>query len=141
LEKVPLSALSEFYIIRRGKVSAIIKIPTDGIPAEDRDNAIYSAIIGDRRGFLRYVSFLLTDNYAETSLEEQMLCIESENEASASASFAGVYEQLLRTAAENPERLAAVENMMNRLNPEIVDERFRTLIRACQSAAKQVKHK
>jgi hypothetical protein len=140
-EKIPLSALSEFYIIRRGKVSTIIKIPTDGIPAEDRDNAIYSAIIGDRRGFLRYVSFLLADNYAETSLEEQMLGVESENKASASASFAGVYEQLLRTAAENPERLAAVENMMNRLNPEIVDERFRTLISACQSAAKQVKHK
>jgi hypothetical protein len=140
-EKVQLTALSEFYIIRRGNVSAIIKIPTDGIPEEARDNAIYSAIIGDRRGFLRYVSFLLTDNYAETSLEEQMIGIESVNEVSASASFAGVYEQLLRTAAENPERLAAVENMMNRLNPEIVDERFRTLISACQSAAKQVKHK
>jgi len=140
-EKVQLTALSEFYIIRRGNVSAIIKIPTDGIPEEARDNAIYSAIIGDRRGFLRYVSFLLTDNYAETSLEEQMIGIAGENEVSASASFAGVYEQLLRTAAENPERLAAVENMMNRLNPEIVDERFRALISACQSAAKQVKRK
>lgn len=82
----------------------------------------------------RYVSFLLSDNYAETSLEEQMLGMESANEASASAAVAGVYEQLLRTAAENPERLAAVENMMSRLNPEIVDERFRVLISTCRSA-------
>ena len=136
-----MAALSEFYIVRRGNVSAIIKIPTVGIPAEERNNAIYSAIIGDRRGFFRYVSFLLSDNYAETSLEEQMLGMESANEASASAAVAGVYEQLLRTAAENPERLAAVENMMSRLNPEIVDERFRVLISTCRSAAKQVKRK
>lgn len=72
-EKVSLTALSEFYIVRRGNVSTIIKIPTVGIPAEERDNAIYSTIIGDRRGFFRYVSFLLSDNYAETSLEEQKL--------------------------------------------------------------------
>ena len=70
-----------------------------------------------------------------------MLGMESANEASASAAVAGVYEQLLRTAAENPERLAAVENMMSRLNPEIVDERFRVLISTCRSAAKQVKRK
>ena len=140
-EKVSLASLSEFYIVRRGNVSAIIKIPTVGIPAEERDSAIYSTIIGDRRGFFKYVSFLLSDNYAETSLEEQMLGMESANEASASAAVAGVYEQLLRTAAENPERLAAVENMMSRLNPEIVDERFRVLISTCRSAAKQVKRK
>lgn len=140
-ENVPLNALSEFYILRREEASSIIKIPTVGIPMEDRDNAIYNAIIGDRRGFLRYVSFLLSDNYAETSFEEQTLGIANENAASASSSFVGLYEKLLRTAAENPERIAAVENMMSRLNHEIVDERFRGLVSACQSAAKQVKRK
>lgn len=141
-EQILLKELSEFYIIRRGTAYALVKVETAGIPTEERDNAIYNEVVGSKSGFLAYVAFLLADNYTEASLEQhdlQTLLEQAGGDASAPVP-AALYERLLRTAAEQPERLDAVVRVMEKLDPELVDPVFRDLIGTFRSAVGRRKH-
>ncbi len=134
-----LKELSELYVIRRGEYYCLVKLPTDGIPTEERDKAIYNDIIGSKSGFLAYVAFLLSDSYAEASVEQQgimdLLCDKANSQDAVIPS--ALYERLLRTAAYYPERLGAVESIMQKLDPELVDERFRELVDTFRKAVRR----
>ena len=136
-EGVPLTALSEFYVVRRGAHSAILKVPTAGIPIGERDNEIYNAIIGNRAGFFRYISFLLADDSGEVQAQELLSQDGAADSCGSGAYLPGVYERLLRAAAEHPERLCDVEELTRRLTPDIVEDSFRKLLSVCRRAAEQ----
>ena len=133
-----LRELCELYVIRRGNQYCIAKIPTEGIP-EDRDSAIYNAVIGSKSGFLAYVAFLLADNYTEAGIEQQELMKRLAIGADTTETVipSALYERLLRTAAFYPKRLDEVEKIMERVSPELVDDSFRTLIRTFREAVKR----
>lgn len=133
-----LRELCELYVIRRGNQYCIAKIPTEGIP-EDRDSAIYNAVIGSKSGFLAYVAFLLADNYTEAGIEQQELMKRLAIGADTTETVipSALYERLLRTAAFYPKRLDEVEKIMERVSPELVDDSFRMLIRTFREAVKR----
>jgi hypothetical protein len=137
-----LKELSELYVIRRGALYAVVKIHTDGLPYADRDNAIYNSIISSKSRFLAFVAFLLADNYSEASLEQrsfmESLRLGSENTGSIPA---GLYERMLRTAAIDPRRLDDIENVMSKLDPEIVTDDFRQIVKVFREAAKKEKRR
>ena len=133
-----LRELCELYVIRRGNQYCIAKIPTEGIP-EDRDSAIYNAVIGSKSGFLAYVAFLLADNYTEAGIEQQELMERLVIGADTTETVipSALYERLLRTAAFYPKRLDEVEKIMERVSPELVDDSFRALIRTFREVVKR----
>lgn len=142
LPELLLKELSEFYIIRRGDSCAVVKIRTEGIPSEERDNAIFNAVIGTKSGFLAFVAFMLADNYSEASMEQQhFMNVLQRGEACADTVPAALYERLLRTAADNPKKLDDIESVMMRLEPHIVTDDFRKLVDTFRVAVKKVKHK
>ncbi|MDO4960824.1 MAG: hypothetical protein Q4E57_03065 [Eubacteriales bacterium] len=140
---ITLKELSEFYAIRRGDKSCIVKLRTDNIPEEDRDNAIYNAVIGNRSGFLAYILFMLSENYAEgiLGMEEFRKILEYSEKKGERVISPAIYEKLLRAAAYTPDKLDSVEEMMERLNPEVVDDEFRSLIKTFKKAADTGKKK
>ena len=134
-----LKELSELYVIRRGDFYCLVKIPTEGIPSEDRDKAIYNDLIGSKSGFLAYVAFLLTDDYAEAGIEQQGVLdiLQGKIEGQDTVIPSALYECLLRTAAYSPQRLDAVESIMQKIDPELVDDKFRDLVATFRKAVRR----
>lgn len=134
-----LKELSELYVIRRGDFYSLVKISTEGIPSEERDNAIYNDVIGSKSGFLAYVAFLLTDNFAAASIEQQgiMDMLQGKVMCQDTVIPSALYERLLRTAAYYPQRLDAVESIMQKIDPELVDDKFRDLVETFRKAVRR----
>ena len=135
-EGLLLRELSEFYIVWCGEERAVLKITTEGIP-EERDQAIYSSIIGSKQGFLAYVSFLLADDYVETGLEQhdlQAMLRRGDPQSAGNDPSAALYERLLQAAVYQPQKLAAVESLMAKIDPALVTDDFRALLALFQKA-------
>ncbi|HAG11461.1 MAG TPA: hypothetical protein DCK76_08810 [Desulfotomaculum sp.] len=124
-----LLELGEFYIVEarigEDKLRRVIKIRTEGIPAE-RDSMVLRSIIKDRNTFLRYIAFLLSDDYLLAALEQA-----EQKAASAKGWYLHgsdipvLYENMLRAAARSPEKLQEVKAIIQRLNDqEIVPPEF-----------------
>lgn len=136
-----LKELSEFYIVKRGEVCALVKLPTDGIPLDERDNAIYKSIINSKNAFLAYVTFMLADDYLEAAMEQkdfitEMLQPESSLEQTAMPS--ALYERMLKAVADQPAKFLDIENIMSKLDPAIVTDDFKVLFAAFYDVAKKV---
>ncbi len=128
--------LSEFYVIGRGGAYCVAKIPTKNIPKE-RDDAIFKDIIKGKNGFLAYMLFLLSDDYAAASMEmgEFQKILDMADGKSGYKISPAIYEKLLRTAAFEPKKLDAVVDVMKRLDKESVDDNFRQIVSMFKQAA------
>lgn len=123
--------LTEFYQLQvMGKngtvVSRIIMIPTSGFP-EDRESAVVNSVVKDKRSFVEYVAFVLGEDYLLTMLEDKNL---------QKSGFAGaeiqrmpaLYEKMLKTALEEPERLKEIDYLLKMItDKEIIPDEFREL--------------
>ncbi|WP_423798193.1 phospholipase D family protein [Neobacillus sp. SAB-20_R2A] len=144
IENLSLLELGEFYKIRAEmdgeKVERIIKIPTEGIP-EERDQEIFRSIIKDPYTFLKYVSFLLADDFLLSTLEQmdkKRLGTGAWN--TGMGDYPVVYENMLKAASRTPEKLGDVKNVMNMINKEdIVPPEFQSLYETFVRAVKKVK--
>ncbi|MEH7379116.1 phospholipase D family protein [Bacillus sp. JJ1533] len=127
-----LVELGEFYrvkaVIEDAQIERIIKIDTEGIPAE-RDSEIYKSIIRDPATFLRYVAFLLADDFLLAALE-QFERSKKGNIVWDSAYLDGpiLYENMLKTVSRSPDKLNDVEYVMDIIrDEEIIPEDFEKL--------------
>jgi hypothetical protein len=138
-EHMLLKELSELYVIRRDGFYCLVKLPTDGIPIEERDRAIYNDVISSKSGFLSYVAFLLADDYSEAGLEQHDLLetMRGSSELKSNPIASALYERLLRTAVYYPDRLDAVEGIMQKVDPDLVDDEFRSLITTFKKAVRR----
>jgi len=136
-----LRELSEFYILTIQDKHIVIKLPTKGIPT-DRDNAVYKSIIDSKGKFLSYVSFMLSENYetgildAEENLRILQEAAQGDNNQPCAA---GVYEKMLRVLHQNPSRLAALSDVIKRLEPDIVGNEFMAMYHQFELAARRLK--
>ena len=139
-----LLELGEFYIVTAGigedSLARVIKIRTKGIPAE-RDGMVFKSIIKDQNAFLRYVAFLLSDDYLLAALEQ------AEQKAASTKGWhlhgydmPVLYENMLRAAAKSPEKLREVDEIIQRLNDqEIVPPEFEKLYTTFLKASRRIK--
>ena len=115
-ENLTAVQLSEFYKITvsdgNSSLSRIILIPTDGLP-EERDKMIVSSVVKDKNCFYQYVSFLLGDSLAMGGGE---IFEESSNTSSAlnhtTTILPALYEKMLKTAVEEPEKFDEIEYLL-----------------------------
>ena len=129
-EKMDLLQLSEFYEIRvsigETSISRIIMIPTTGFP-EDREKAVVNSIVNDRRSFVEYVSFVLGDNYLMSLIEEQKIGESGFMNKSAGV-IPALYEKMLKTSLDEPERLKEIGYILNMVtDKDIIPDEFRTV--------------
>lgn len=127
--------LSEFFIIsgieENGRhLKKIIKIPTTGIPTQERDRAIYKSIVR-KNDFYAFIGMMLTD-YPLSYIAGIKTKKETENgtaEPVDKTEYYGLYESLLRTAASEPDKIKKIKRVTDNLDKDVVPEEFRKLIR------------
>ena len=144
IENLKLIQLGQFYKICAKKegveVQRIIKIRTEGIP-EYRDSEVFKSIISDKQTFLKYVAFLLSDDFLLSAIEE----MEQKKNKSGKWQLTALelpilYENMLKAASRSPGKLNDIENILKIIqDKDIVPEEFNSLYRTFVSAAKKVK--
>lgn len=141
LEKLTITQISEFYVIKIGDKEVVVKINTKNIP-KDRDDKIYQSIIKSKEDFYAYVSFLLGDSYAESAYELREY-IESrrlsDGKLKSNDNAVIIYEKMLQIIMDNPKKLKDIEAVMKRLDKDIVPEDFKNMYNTFILAAKKVK--
>lgn len=133
--------LSEFYIVSSQvwdgvRHEAIIRIATDGMP-NDRDTAIYKSIIKNKHDFVRFLELMLTFSPIQYISKEQ---IEKDSDAEGNSSDAQrapqIYEQMLRTAATNPNQIYQIGEIIDKLGSDTVPQEFRVIFKQFENAIK-----
>lgn len=137
-----LSMLTEFYVIQTGDLHRVIKIPTTGMP-EERDTAIFRSIINTKAKFINYLSFMLTDDIEQYIVETQLL--EKENDSDKASSLeqqicTSLYEDMVRKAYTHPERIAAIRQLIDKAEENVLPKNFKKMYETFEDALKQIKH-
>ena len=138
-----LTQLSEFYKISVSDgsqtVSRVIMIPTENMP-DDREKAVVSSVVNDKKCFYRYIAFLLGDNLVVSALESMDM---NGSESSASQNhnkpvqLPALYEKMLHTAATNPERFKEIEYLIRSISSDgVIPEGFEQLYNTFKKAVK-----
>ena len=137
-----LSLLTEFYVTSIDKLRRVIKLPTEGMPTEERDNAIFRSFINTKGKFIKYLAFMLTDDVEQYMLESQQL----EKELSIDHATAmeqqlstSLYEDMVRMAYTNPERIASIRQIVEKADKDVVPEHFMEMYQTFENALKQIK--
>lgn len=128
-ENLNLLQLSEFYKIvvfdGENTVSRVIIIPTTGLP-EDRDKAVVSSVVKDKNCFYQYISFLLGENFT-MGASELFVAQNKENSAlhSTHTVMPALYEKMLQTAGNDPQKFNEIEYLMKAVAKDgVVPEYF-----------------
>jgi hypothetical protein len=141
-DNMQLRELSEFFILKIEDKCVITKIELNNMP-EERDQAIYSSIIKNKSGFMAYVSFMLSDNYAESSFEQSEMArklLDSDNPKPAAIPPA-LYESMLKCVVSNPRRLLAINNLIEKLDEELrreIEEDFAIMYKPFKEIAEKM---
>lgn len=127
-EDMDVLQLSEFYKIKASigqtSISRIIMIPTTGFP-EERESAVVNSVVKDRRSFVEYISFVLGDDYLISMLEDNELG-ESGFFKQSTDAMPALYEKMLATALNAPERLKEIDYILKMISGnEIIPDEFR----------------
>ena len=122
--------LSEFYEItaRSGDdtIRRIIMIPTSGFP-DDRESAAVNSVVKDRASFVEYIAFVLGDDYVASMLEGKQMG-ESGFFANSSDAMPALYEKMLKTSVEEPERIKDIGYVLKMVtDKDIIPDEFREL--------------
>lgn len=122
--------VSEFYMVRVTSgdmtIDRIIMVPTTGIP-EERENAVVNSVVKDKRTFVEYVAFVLGDSYLLSLMEERSLASSGSWNAG-HESLPALYEKMLKTALEEPEKIGEIGYLLQMITKEdIVPDEFREL--------------
>ena len=128
--RVEILQLSEFYEItaRSGDdtIRRIIMIPTSGFP-DDRESAAVNSVVKDRASFVEYIAFVLGDDYVASMLEGKQMG-ESGFFANSSDAMPALYEKMLKTSVEGPERIKDIGYVLKMVtDKDIIPDEFREL--------------
>lgn len=141
-EKMELDMLTEFYVLAVGDIKRVIKIDTTGMPTEERDSAIFRSIINTKEKFISYLAFMLTDDAEQYVLESQQMEKElAEMTASTKEQDISVslYEDMVRMAYTDPDRLAAIRSIIAKADTSVIPEHFSELYTSFENAIKQIR--
>lgn len=142
IKGIPGLYLSEFYIleIKIGDLckSVLCKVPTKNMPNE-RDRWIYKDMINSREKFMNYISLMLTD---EPSLllsnDEFVRTMNGSKPSQNSFTHVEIYEQLLRIAISNPQRLLDINKLVMQLETDVIPKEFIQMLTQFQKTIKKL---
>lgn len=135
-----LRELSEWFKVTAKisgqELSRVVKIPTTGIP-DDRDSAVFSDIIREDNTFLTYVAFLLSDDYLAAFLESLKKSKNDFRFLNMNYDAPILYERMLKTAANSPDTLREVREIIQLMSNNIVPQDFIKLYEQFEKAVKK----
>lgn len=140
-EKLTVTQLSEFYVlsITAGdqSIERVIIIPTSGLQ-DDREKQVISSVISDRDCFYRYIAFLLGDDMLLSMLETNAAQGETQNNMNLQHyHIPALYEKMLQTAAENPEKFNGIDYLLKTVSKDgIIPEEFISLFEKFKKAVR-----
>ena len=122
--------LSEFFVVTVKKdketIRRVIKIPVDNLP-QDRQKDVVSNVINDKTAFIRYVAFLLGDEYILSSYEEDGDGL-GEGIPGFTIKMPELYEKMLTAALYTPEKFNELEFLIKTLSDDnVIPEGFEEL--------------
>ena len=137
--KLGLRDLSEWYSVTaktKGKeLRRVVKIATDGIP-EHRDKAVFSDVIRDKNAFLTYIAFLLSDDYLTAFLEGMKRGKGDYRFLNMNYDAPILYERMLKAAANSPESLRDIRDIIEMVSEGIVPDDFLRLYEQFEKVVK-----
>ncbi len=134
--------LSQFFIISVSNeeigIERVIIVPTDGLP-EDREKTVVSSVINNQDCFYRYVAFLLGDDTVLSMMDlGKVQDRQYDTSSKQNTQIPALYEKMLRTAAENPEKLDGIEYLVKYIgHDEIIPDDFMKLYETIRKAVKK----
>ena len=140
--RIPLSALTEFYIIKVDDISRVIKIDTHGMPTEERNKAIFQSIINTKSKFINYLAFMLTDSPEEFLAESQQMEHELQQSKIAGKDLemtTSLYEDMLKAAYRTPDKIEAIQKIIEKADRNVIPENFDRMYKQFQTAIKYIK--
>lgn len=138
-DNLDLLQLSEFYVIKitgeNAVMERVIMVLTEGIPKE-RENAVVNSIISDRTSFMEYLSLVLGEEYLLSMLEGKQIN-ESGFYKKNGKVFPALYEKMLKTALDEPERLNEISYLLGMVTDKsVIPEEFREMYETFRAACK-----
>lgn len=140
--RMPLSSLTEFYIIKVDDISRVIKIDTHGMPTEERNKAIFQSIINTKSKFINYLAFMLTDSPEEFLAESQQMEHELQQSKIAGKDLemtTSLYEDMLKAAYRTPDKIEAIQKIIEKADRNVIPENFDRMYKQFQTAIKYIK--
>ena len=139
---MPLSALTEFYIIEVGDMRRVIKIETHNMPTEERNKAIFQSIINTKSKFINYLAFMLTDSPEEFLAESQQMereLLQGGIEGKELGMTTSLYEDMLKAAYRSPDKIEAIKKVIDKADRSVIPENFYSMYKQFQTAIKNIK--
>ena len=140
-EEMHITQLSEFYSITvsdgETSIERVLIIPTSGLP-EDREKAVITSVISDKEYFYRYIAFLLGDNSILSTVEGNKVFGDGiSNQIRQPYQIPALYEKMLQTAANAPEKFKGIEYLMKTISEDgVIPEDFKELYETFKKAVK-----
>lgn len=134
-----LQELSCFYIVKRADQKRIVKIPTKGIP-EDRNDVLFNQILKDKPGFFAYLLFLLSGGQSEVVFQQEdfrRLLSNGRDSKTMRSLTPSLYEQLLRAAAESTDTIINISDVVNKVDPDMIDGSLKELIELIKTSVRK----
>lgn len=134
-----LQELSCFYIVKRADQKRIVKIPTKGIP-DDRNDVLFNQILKDKPGFFAYLLFLLSGGRSEAVFQQEdfrRLLSNGKNSKTLYSLTPSLYEQLLRAAAESTDTIINISDVVNKVDPDMIDGSLKELIELIKASVRK----
>lgn len=139
---IPGLYLSEFYVLEI-KIddlykSVLCKVSTKNMP-NDRDRWIYKDMIDTREKFMNYVSLMLSDEPSLLLSNEEFVHTMSGSKSNPrNYTYVEIYEQLLRIANTNPQRLLDMNKLVLHLDAEVIPKEFVQMLTQFQKILKHL---
>jgi hypothetical protein len=112
-DNLDLLQLSEFYFIRvtgiETSIRRVIKINTENMP-DNRESMIANSIIRNKSDFIKYITFILGDNYLISMHENanQSRSFKFDHQAPVPS----LYEKMLKAAVHSPGKLDEIKQIL-----------------------------
>ncbi|MBF1168785.1 MAG: hypothetical protein HXL93_03285 [[Eubacterium] sulci] len=134
-----LNNLSNMFILTKQGADCLIRLEVEGMPSEEREDAIFNDIISNRPMFMTYMRYLLDEDfYDSVSFEELLSQSREESDNPEGYGFAvepDIYERMLKAAAEYPERFDSMYEVVEKIDDEKIGEEFKQLLELFIKAA------
>ena len=127
-----LNNLSNMFILTKEGADCLIRLEVDGMPSEEREDAIFNDIISNRPMFMTYMRYLLDEDFYDSVSFEELLSQSREAgdnpEGYGFAVEPDIYERMLKAAAEYPERFDSMYEVVEKIDDDKIGEEFKQLL-------------
>lgn len=127
--------LSEFFVVSvckrigdaESSIERVIKVPISGLP-EDREKEVISSVVNDKESFIRYVAFLLGDDYIISAMEAEIMNGSGSANVTFRMQLPELYEKMLKASLYAPEKFDELEFLIKTLSDDdVIPEGFEKL--------------